>query len=136
TRLSQMLSLEKAHQLLSTQSKDIDWLILNDSDDEPRMLMPVSELAKYLQSEELLENSEGLEEGETPQLDLLEIPAHRLQLSPISLQSNLQQAHDKFEQGAEALYVVFNEREDNSRIYGVITEDTVESAYKPKKPSF
>jgi len=132
-RLSQTLSVEKAHQLLSTQSKDIDWLILNDNDDEPRMLMPVSELAKYLQSDEMLESFEDIEEGEVAKLDLLEIPANRLQLSPISLQSNLQQAHDKFEQGAEALYVVFNEREDNSWIYGIVTEDTVEAAYKPKK---
>jgi len=59
-------------------------------------------------------------------------PVNRLQLSPISLQANLQQAHEKFEQGAEALYVVFNEEldENNSRIYGVITEDMVEGAYK------
>ena len=134
-RVSQTLSVEKAHQLFSTQSKDIDWLILNNSDDEPRMLMPASELAKYLISEEMLESIEDTEEGEVAKFELLEIPANRLQLSPISLQSNLQQAHDKFEQGAEALYVVFNEREESSRIYGVITKDTIEAAYKPKKHS-
>jgi hypothetical protein len=100
--------------------------MLNNKDDELTMLMPIAELAKYMQTE-----AEELE-GDNSAIYLLEIPAKRLQLSAISLQANLQQAHERFEHDAEALYVVFNEElgDKNSRIYGVITEDMVEGAYK------
>jgi len=111
--------------VLISEKKETDWLMLNNSDGVLTMLMPVSELAKYMQTK-----AEELEKADD--IDLLGIPAKRLQLSPISLQANLQQAHEKFKQGAEALYVVFNDSldEKNSRIYGVITEDMVEGAYK------
>ena len=120
-RLEKEFNLEMANDLLDDKKNNYDWILLNDDDGNLKMLMPISELAKYIQTEEIEDD-----------LDLLEIPAKRLQLSPISLQSNLQQAHEKFEQGAEALYVVFNEKlaDKNTRIYGIITEDMVESAYR------
>jgi H+/Cl- antiporter ClcA len=141
-RLAKDIRLENANNLILNKNKDIDYLLLNDKDDELRMLMPIAELAKYLQSEEGLEKQSSIakfekdepESKDSPLIDLLEIPANRLQLSPISLQSNLQQAHDLFEQGAEALYVVFNNEatKTDSRIYGIITQEMVELAYKPK----
>jgi len=120
-RFAQNITPKEAQNLM--EKKEINWLLLNDSDDKLRMLMPISELAKYVQTEEPTET-----------FDLLEIPANRLQLDPISIRSNLQQAHDKFEKGAEALYVVFNEKQadDGARIYGIITEDMIEDAYKPR----
>ncbi len=138
-RHSKELTLEEANILVVNKNKDIDWIILKDSDDELRMIMPISELAKYLQSDESLENTsnKSIDEDNNPLIiDLFEIPAQRLQLSPISLQSNLQQAHESFEQGAEALYVVFNDNKKslaNARVYGIITEDIVKAAYKPKR---
>jgi H+/Cl- antiporter ClcA len=123
---SQMTDAE-AKQLMA-DTENINWIMLNDSKGDLKTLMPITELAKYLQT---YQQEEGLEEADA-KLDLLEIPANRLQLSPISLQANLQQAHQKFEQGAEALYVVFNEEqaETSSRIYGVITKIMVEASYK------
>ncbi len=133
-RFTQTISHDHATSLIE-DSNDINWLLLNNKDDELVMLMPISELAKYLQISiaEDDEQTDAREEARSD-IDLLEIPANRLQLSPISLQANLQQAHEKFEQGAEALYVVFNEAlgDENSRIYGIIIEDMVELAYKPK----
>jgi len=110
---------------LINNGDSVDSILLNNSDNQLTMLLPISELAKYIQTYE-----EKIEDKEI--IDLLEIPANRLQLSPISLQANLQQAHDKFEHEAEALYVVFNEElgDESSRIYGIITEDMVEGAYK------
>ena len=72
-------------------------------------------------------STEGLEE-----LDLIEIPANRMQLDAISLQSNLHQAHIKFKKGAESLYVVFKEDKasNNARIYGLLTPDMVTEAYR------
>lgn len=124
-RLDKEIRKEDATNLISDKNNDIDWLMLNNKSDELSMLMPISELAKYMRTE--------VQEQDVDYIDLLEIPADRLQLSPISLQSNLQQAHDKFEQGAEALYVVFNEKlaGESSKIYGIITENMVEKAYKP-----
>jgi hypothetical protein len=129
-RLSKNISIEKATRLVEDKNKDIDWILLDDADGKLRMLMPIAELAKYLQSEEVLTQNHP-EDDDLLTLDLFEIPANRLQLSPISLQSNLQQAHEQFEQGAEALYVVFNKAEDHSRVYGIISEESVELAYKP-----
>ena len=127
-RFTQYISDDAAANLLADDNHT-RWILLNNKDEELVMLMPISELAKYLQTsdDEEKEESDAL-------VDLLEIPARRLQLSPISLQANLQQAHEKFEQGAEALYVVFNEEhyDNKTRIYGIITEDMVEQAYKPK----
>jgi H+/Cl- antiporter ClcA len=130
-RLDQKISYDDANTLI-TDSNDIEWLLLNNKDDEVVMMMPVSELAKYLQ---MLATENEDQVNNEHIIDLLEIPAKRLQLSPISLQANLQQAHEKFEQGAEALYVVFDEEQgaDSSRIYGIVTEDMVEGAYKPKR---
>jgi hypothetical protein len=130
-RLDQKLSYDDANTLIM-DSNDIEWLLLNNKDGELIMMMPVSELAKYLQSP--ITEDEDQADNERI-IDLLEIPAKRLQLSPISLQANLQQAHEKFEQDAEALYVIFDEKQSDSgsRIYGIITEDMVEGAYKPKR---
>jgi H+/Cl- antiporter ClcA len=121
-RRESKISLEEANSILENSS--IDWLLLNDKEDQLRMLLSVSELAKYVRTQQPEEA-----------FDLLEIPANRLQLTPISLQANLQQAHEKFEQGAESLYVVFNEEQagESSRIYGIVTEEMVEAAYKPMK---
>ena len=133
-RFTQTISHENATSLIEGDSAT-NWLLLNNKDGGLVMLMPISELAKYLQitiAED--EGQTAAEEQEYNDIDLLEIPAKRLQLSPISLQANLQQAHDKFEQGAEALYVVFNEAlsDENSRVYGIITKNMIEQAYKPK----
>ena len=100
---------------------------VNDNEGKLKTLLPVSELAKYLQT-----STNSQHEATEDEIDLFEIPANRLQLSPISLQSNLQQAHEKFQQGAEALYVVFNEKqaENSSRIYGVVTKSMVDASYK------
>ncbi len=128
-RLAHIISHDHATSLVNDDTR-IEWLLLNDKDNKLVMLMPIAELAKYLQV--LMAEAKVEDLGE---IDLLEIPAKRLQPSPISLQANLQQAHEKFEQGAEVLYVVFNESQiDNStRIYGIITKEMIEESYKPKK---
>ena len=122
-RLANTISIEATNELLEESDDECNWILVDDKNGNLTTLMPVSELAKYLQTEQPQDD-----------FDLLEIPANRLQLSPISLQANLQQAHEKFQQGAEALYIVFNEKEagESSRIYGVITEEMVEESYKLK----
>lgn len=108
-----------------------NWIIINDEDDLVHSLMPISELAKYLAVDHLSDDKKKKEEGN--EVNLMGIPAQRLSLSPISLQSNLMQAHNYLGKGAESLFVVFRENkvDKNSRIYGVITQKEVEKAYIP-----
>lgn len=101
-------------------ARKVEWIIVIKEGDRIELL-PTIELASYLDVEEQVET-----------IDLVAIPAKRLQLSPISLQSTLYQAHEKFTSGEEALCVVFNESKgtENAIIYGIITPNMVESVYK------
>ncbi len=149
-RLAPEISRDEAAVLLQG---DTEWLLINGKDDLLSSMMPALELAKFLQwevaqKEKQNDATDSLDSNETEAQDqpheqqdeminLLEIPAKRLHLSPISLQANLMQAHELFEQHEEALYAVF--REDsvtkNTRIYGVLTKEMVEEAYLPKLKS-
>ena len=156
------ISREEANALLH---RDFDWIIINDKEGQVSSLMPVTELAKFIQWEESQKEEDaaadnrslgdsvsdhGKEEAQHPQhpqqpqeepqeqlINLLEIPAKRLHLSVISLRENLLQAHELFERGAEALYVVFQKSQvtKNTPIYGILTREMVEEAYLPKLPA-
>lgn len=126
------LMTKKEAELLVTDTENKHWILINNEAGELATLMPVSELAKFLQT--LSEGTVKLREdmGDENQFNLLNIPANRMQLSPLSLQANLQQAHEKFIQGAEVLFVVFNEAQvqKDIRIYGIITKTMVDASYK------
>ena len=65
-------------------------------------------------------------------LDLMEIPGRRLQLAPVQLQATLQEALQQLEQsGAEALYVERMTAPGIKPIFGILTREQVESAYRP-----
>ncbi len=117
-RSTRVITRERAEEIVKS---DIKWVILSH-EDSPSRVIPMLDLARYLSL-----STEGLEE-----IDLIEIPANRLQLDPISLQNNLQQAHIKFKNGSEALYVVFKEEHatNKSRIYGILIPDMVTEAYR------
>lgn len=129
-RYPSKISHEEAEIILSSE---IEWLIINDENGDVSVLMPSYELIKYLSIDDLDMPIEEQEQDKTG-INLLEIPAKRLSLSPISSQSNLMKAHEDFIEGAEALYVVFQENKvtENSHIYGIITKQTIEEAYLPK----
>ncbi len=135
-RVDPVISQEQAEILVS---KGKNWLLLNDADGKVTMLMPISELAKYLRREEVLDveqdgTSQEDDEEQEQDINLLEIPAKRLHLTPISLQANLLEAHQAFVNGAEALHVVFQQEKErsNGRIYGIVTKQMIEEAYVPK----
>jgi len=59
------------------------------------------------------------------------LPAKRLQLAPIALQATLQEAsHALQHQEAEALYIVRHEFSRREHIYGIVTQDKIQSAYQ------
>jgi hypothetical protein len=118
TRSTRVITRTRAEDIIKS---DIEWIILSENG-KPTRIFPTVDLAKYL----------SLSTEELTEIDLIDIPGGRLQLDPISLQKNLYQAHQKFEAGAEALFVVFKEKEatDQSRIYGILVPDMVAAAYR------
>ncbi len=123
-RCDPLLTQQDAATLLE---KDINWLIVNNADGKVASLMPIAELIKYLHVKQQDDTS-------VEDIHLLEIPAKRFSLAAISLRANLLQAHERFVQGDEALYVVFRETrvDASSLIYGVLTQEAVEGAYRPE----
>ena len=90
----------------------------------PPLLMPAVELAKHLET--LAADAEG-----TQPIDLLAIPVERLQAGRIHLQANLDEAWERF--STEALDALLVERVNApgiARVYGVLTPEQVESAYR------
>ncbi|MGB5669153.1 MAG: chloride channel protein [Sedimenticolaceae bacterium] len=92
--------------------------------DGPRLLMPAVDLARHLESMEDADAHAG-------SIDLLEIPAQRMELGRINLQANLQEAWEMFDRGeAEALVVERMTAPGIYRSYGVLTHETAEKAYR------
>ena len=109
---------QKAESLLTSEP---EWLLVHDQQD-PIVLMPAVDLARYIQENKA--STENL-------IDLLEIPARRKQVAAINLQATLQEGLEMLESGsAEALYVERMNAPGIRRIYGVLTRDQVDSAYR------
>ncbi len=96
--------------------------LLIDEDNVPQTLMPTIELAKFIEA-----NQDDLPQT----IDLLEIPALRWQAGMIHLQANLQEAYELLESGThEALYVERSIRRREHQIFGVLSRNMVEKAYR------
>jgi hypothetical protein len=95
--------------------------LLIDLDDKTSRLMPTVELAKFIEA-----NPENEDD-----IDLLEIPAQRWETAQIEIVASLQEAYELFESGGqEALYVARKLRSGKHRVYGILTRDMVEKAYR------
>ncbi|EGV49801.1 chloride channel protein [Candidatus Endoriftia persephone] len=104
--------------LISLLAEAPEWFLV-ESDGTPSDLIYAADLARYAE--------EAMEE----EIDLMEIPARRLQLADISLQATLQEAVERLDSsGAEALYVARRKKGGGQRILGVLTREQIESAYR------
>jgi hypothetical protein len=113
-----LVSHEQAGQLLETSPR----YLLVGSEGGAQVLMPASHLASFLAARDA---------GDSENIDLLAIPAKRWQVAAISLQANLQEAADLLEQAAvEALVVQRRTAAGSDRVFGVLTPEMVESAYR------
>ena len=130
-RVPPIMSQQQAKELI-TDTEKVHWVLIDNDAGQLTTLMSISELAKFVQTS--MQDNVQLKEkmGYEDEFNLLEIPANRMHPTPLSLQSNLQQAHEKFNRGAEVLYVVFNEKSTlgNDRIYGIITKAMVDASYR------
>lgn len=116
-RPDRRISRDKADALLVDEP---EWLLIQ-GEGQPVSLMPALDLVRYLKTDA---GSAGNE------IDLLEIPGRRVDVAPIYLQATLQEALERLNGGAEALYVERMTAPGIRRIYGVLTREQVESAYK------
>jgi hypothetical protein len=117
-QVESMLPCEKAGQVLETAPR----YLLIPSEGGERVLMPASHLASFLAARE---------PGDSENIDLLAIPAKRWHVAAISLQANLQEAAELLEQATvEALVVQRRTANGIDRVFGVLTPEMVESAYR------
>ncbi len=116
-RPDRRISRDKAEALLQEEP---EWLLIQ-GEGRPVSLMPAVDLVRYLKTEAA---------EAKPELDLLAIPGQRMDVAPIYLQATLQEALERLNSGAEALYVERMTAPGIRRIYGVLTREQVESAYK------
>ncbi|MES9845694.1 MAG: chloride channel protein [Candidatus Sedimenticola sp. PURPLELP] len=115
-RPEQVLELSAAEKLLEQRP---EWLLVQ-GEEGPVALMPALDLARYIQESDEIET-----------IDLMDIPARREDVAAIHIQATLQEALELLDGGGtEALYVERTTAPGIKRIYGVLTREQVESAYR------
>ncbi len=101
------------------------WILI-ERDSTPVSLMPAADLVRTLK-----------DDAEHTDFDLMQIPASRQDVHPLSLHSSLQEALDVLNQHhVEALYITRVTAPMIQRIYGILTRQDVESSYQPPKPTY
>jgi CIC family chloride channel protein len=116
-RSSSVVSREQAQTLLLQQP---EWILLSGEDRNPVALMAAVDLARFLQ-----------EADDSEPVDLLSIPARRMNVAAINLQATLQEALELLNRRTvEALYVERMTAPGIRRVYGVVTREQVDSAYR------
>jgi len=118
TRVARLDRVSRREAIGESLARKPQWILALEGD-RPVALLPAADLARQLG-----------EAGEQAELDLLEIPADRLQVAAIALQATLQEALDAMDaSGAEALYVTMRTG-DISRIYGILRRTDIERSYR------
>lgn len=111
--------------------------ILIEQENGEEILLPAVELAKFMEGDALVARHRDSETDEPEELvgdemiDLLKIPAERLQAGAVSLQATCQEAFELLENSDyEALYVERNNRLQSRQVFGVLSKGMVEKAYR------
>ena len=95
------------------------WVLISDQDG-PVALLPAADLALFLE-----------EHTDQEEIDLLEIPAKRQDLSRTDVLASLKDALQLLnESGKEALYVTGTRGRGPERVYGVLTREEIERSYR------
>ena len=115
-RSPRLISIKQAEKIIESE---IDWIVVVK--DEPKCILPMTDLKNFL-----LEHKEKkLEE-----VDLIKIPAKRLQVACIDLRSTADDARESYiENSVEALCVRSVIASGSYRIYGVLTKKHFQSLY-------
>jgi chloride channel protein, CIC family len=137
-----------SEELETILDKKPEWIVIS-IENSPAYLMPAAELARHLEEHPPSE-SESADEGVLPDetlsssgpltdeqkcvVDLLTIPAKRMDLTRIPYQATLQEALETLHSsGFEALYVERRVTSTMKSIAGVLTHDEIEHFYMHKQ---
>lgn len=98
------------------------WIVIT-LEDQGMTLLRAADLASYLSSPS---------SSETPHIDLLEIPAERLSLSPINERATLYEAQQMLsQQHTDAVYVTGTlKHQPAEELLGIITRNTIDNHYR------
>lgn len=113
---AQIITPEQAKTLVGTGT---EWIVIEE--DEPVSILPTTDLENFLTENKEIEASE---------INLMEIPAKRLQASYIDLRATVDSAREQFlEENAEALCIRSTTASGTTRIYGVLTRGHFRNLY-------
>jgi CIC family chloride channel protein len=127
-RIQRRLTPEQARKILKSEPK---WLVI-DGSKGPTSLMPAVDLARFLEDSEKRLKTENRTLPE--QIDLMNIPANRRNLTPVQYQATLEEALYEFDNSnAEALYVQRHVAPMIQRIYGVVLKSDIDSYYQYRR---
>ena len=94
------------------------WIII-DTGNVSVYAMPALDLARHLT------------ESKDKEIDLMQIPAKRLEIAPIHLQASVDEALNQLDKSdAEALHVQTSSASGKRQIYGLLTRATLQNAYR------
>lgn len=120
-RSANLISREQADNLVK-QNKE--WVVIEE--DSPIAILPTSDLSLYLKDE----SNERAEDASQQDINLMEIPAKRLQVSCIDLRATADSAREHFiQEGVEALCISSTIGPDIIRVYGILTKEKFKSSY-------
>lgn len=104
-------------------SENPEWLLIKDDEGECDRLLPAIDLVRFIE-----QHQEEVPEDDW--VDLLEIPAKRLEVTAIHLQATLEEALTELDKkNLNALYVQRMIAPGIQHIYGVLTRKQIESTY-------
>jgi CIC family chloride channel protein len=124
-----------AEQLETILGKQPEWIVIS-VDNTPSQLMPAADLARYLEENELPTQAQAAEQEaeHQPVIDLLSIPARRLDMTSIPHEATLQEALEALHgSGFKALYVERRVTSTMKSIAGILTHDDIENFYLHKQ---
>ena len=115
-RSPRLISIKQAEKLIESET---DWIVVVK--DEPKCILPMTDLVNFLIKHK---------EKELEEVDLIKIPAKRLQVACIDLRSSADDARESYiENSVEALCVRSVIASGSYRIYGVLTKRHFQSLY-------
>ncbi len=132
-----LIKQDQVPQLLENSPK---WIVIT-RERKPEALLPTSDLVRYMEEKVLAEKEEtkpkkkpkskpDKESEKETGIDLLSIPARRLDVHPIHRQATVQEALDTLQRtGIEALYVERVQAPMIHSVLGVITRKDIENYY-------
>jgi len=118
-----LISRQDALEILKQEPR---WILINDQDHRITSLLPATDLARYLNELEEVEDHNQVQE-----LNLLRIPAKRLDTAATTIIATLQEAYERMQsEHCNVLFIRGAHGESKHRIYGVITREHIESSYR------